>query len=155
MEVRLQPLFVESELQNQMSRLHGRAALTMIRSGAVATIVVVATGLAGCSTHEEPPVSLDSLVGNSVAQVRDKMSSDSSLATYDLSYPLNGSKATYSASSHEVDNQWRVVSACAPKKYLKDNPRVAIGIVKADTYSKKVERKAKKHTFDRNLEECK
>ncbi|MGI5470005.1 hypothetical protein [Streptomyces sp. CA-132043] len=97
---------------------------------------------------------MDSLVGQSVAQVEGKLPQDSSMVSYDLSKPVTGKDAKYGISDDESHDDWFVVAACANTKNVEDDTRLAVGVLNADAYSKVIARKAESHAFDHYLSEC-
>ncbi len=138
-----------------MSCRRSHFAFTLPRVGAVAGAAAVAMVLAGCGTHDEPQVPVDSLVGQSVAQVEGNLPQSSSMVSYDLSKPVTGAEPKYGISDDANHSDWFVVAACANTKNVEDDTRLAVGVLHADAYSKNVARKAKTHAFDRYLSECK
>lgn len=133
-------------------RSHFTSALP--RAGAVASVAAVAMVLAGCGADNKPHVPVDSLVGQSVAQVEGKLPRDASMVSYDLSKPVTGAEPKYGISDDEDHGNWFVVAACANTKNLEDDTRLAVGVLNADAHSKDIARKAKNHAFNRYLSEC-
>ncbi|MFE6158718.1 hypothetical protein ACFQ7F_07345 [Streptomyces sp. NPDC056486] len=138
-----------------MSHLRGPVARILPRGSAVAGIAAAAMALAGCGTQDEPPMPVDSLVGQSVAQVEGKVPEDASMVSYDLSKPVTGAKPRFGISDDGTHNDWIVVAACANTKNVEDKTRLAVGVLNTDAYSKAIAQKAKSHAFDRYLSECK
>ncbi|WP_199896840.1 hypothetical protein [Streptomyces niger] len=121
-------------------------------AGATALAMV----LAGCGgTRDKQQVPVDSLVGQSVAQVEGKMPRDSSMVSYDLSKPVTGAEPTYGVSGDADHVDWFVVAVCANTKNVGDDTRLAVGVLNADAYSKDVARQAKSRAYNRYLTECK
>ncbi|MEU6389114.1 hypothetical protein [Streptomyces sp. NPDC046939] len=139
-----------------MSRRHRHYSFPYVRVSAVVGAAVTAVLLAGCGAEDEvrtTPVA--SLVGRSVAQVEGALPSEASMVSYDLSKPVTGAESKHSLSDDTYRTEWIVVAACANTKRVEDDTRLAVGVLNADDYSGNVERKAKKHAFDRYLSECK
>ncbi|WP_196943027.1 hypothetical protein [Streptomyces sclerotialus] len=135
-----------------LRRSHFTSALP--RVGAVAGVAAVAMVLAGCGAENKPHVPVDSLVGQSVAQVEGKLPQDASMVSYDLSKPVTGKDAKYGISDDDSHGDWFVVAACANTKNVENDTRLAVGVLNADAYSKNIARKAKNHAFNRYLSEC-
>ncbi|NLU65773.1 hypothetical protein [Streptomyces sp. HNM0574] len=122
---------------------------------ALALVAVTALGLGGCGQQEEPAVSVESLVGQSVAQAERKLPDNASMVSYDLSTPVQGTEPSYRiADDAGTDEEWTVVASCANTKNIQDGTELAVGILRTDTVTRKLTHQAKTHTFDKHLTEC-
>src|SRR5699024_5609758 len=84
-----------------------------VRGCVMSGTAVVAAVLAGCS-HEAPPITVDSLIGQSVDQVQRKLPPESSMVSYDMSKPVDGSEPTYRITENGgTDAEWVIVATCA------------------------------------------
>lgn len=126
----------------------------------IAVAAAAAMMLSGCGTHDEPAkpeqVPVESLVGQTVDQVERNLPPASTMVSYDLSKPVTGAKARY-GTGHDKGTHadWIVVAACANTKDVKDDTRLAAGVLHKDAYADGIARKAKDHAFDHYLAECK